>query len=127
MARARVWVPRTQARVVDHTPRPSFSANKRTPAAALPSSLVGEVSLDLGYGGRKGQRGKGYEVESVRLCSLRGTESCRDPADAVAINLARTVRRSRLREDKQDFVNGHWREDPIWQRASASRGNAHTR
>jgi len=42
----------------------------------------------------------------------RKTES--DPADVVAVNSARTVRRSRLREDKQDFVNGHWREDPIW-------------
>jgi hypothetical protein len=37
---------------------------------------------------------------------------CRDPADAVAVNSARSVRRSRSREDKQDFVPGPWREAP---------------
>jgi hypothetical protein len=47
--------------------------------AALPSSLVGDVGLDLGLWHEESTRQwlQGYEVEPVRLCSHRGTKSCR--------------------------------------------------
>jgi hypothetical protein len=60
-------------------PRPNGDGGAVSSDAALPSSPVGDGGLDLGLWREEsmGQWLRGYGVESVRLCSHHGTESCR--------------------------------------------------
>jgi hypothetical protein len=60
-------------------PRPNCDRGAVSSDAALPSSPVGDVGLDLGLWREEStwQWLQGYGVEPVLLCSHRVTESCR--------------------------------------------------